>query len=153
MRIVTFLLERSDGGVIDPAAVEETRAAHYRDLLPDGVHTAGHRFAALFVDGERVGRVWFGPLRGRMVDHYLYGVDIDPEHRGRGFGRKAMNQMIDEVEQAGATRIGLTVAEANIAAIHLYESLGFVTSRSDATQREMWLQLHSPRAPDHSRSA
>ena len=107
-------------------------------LLPDGILTAGHRFEAIVSDGERVGRVWFGPLQVGDNDVYICDISIAVERRREGHARAAIELILDHATQIDATRVGLTVAQANTNAIGLYESLGFVTSRSDATAREMW---------------
>ena len=47
--------------------------------------------------------------------------------RGRGIGRRLMQQTIDAAFAFGLTRVELTVREGNANAIALYKSLGFET--------------------------
>ena len=74
--------------------------------------TSGHRFEAIVSNGDGVGRVWFDPLQDDESDLYNCDISIAAERRREGHGR---------------------------AAIDLYESLGFVTTRRDDTDREMWV--------------
>lgn len=56
---------------------------------------------------------------------YLGGVAIHPDHFGKGFGKKMMNEIIDFCKSIGVLRIELSVAVLNEKAIQLYESVGF----------------------------
>jgi len=55
------------------------------------------------------------------------GIGLLPDFRGRGIGRRLMQQTIDAAFAFGLTRIELTVRERNANAIALYKSLGFET--------------------------
>ncbi|MDR2389474.1 MAG: GNAT family N-acetyltransferase [Tannerellaceae bacterium] len=55
----------------------------------------------------------------------IHDVIVRPEYRGRGVGRLLMNGMIQEARRRGAARITLEVRKDNLAAQHLYQSLGF----------------------------
>jgi ribosomal protein S18 acetylase RimI-like enzyme len=77
-------------------APEEARAtaeAEIAALLPEGPGTAGQHIE-MIVDAESgapVGRLWFAERGDEGERHiYLYAVEIDEEHRGRGAGRAAM---------------------------------------------------------------
>lgn len=64
---------------------------------------------------------------GAMEDDYIgfFDIVVDESHRGRGFGRRIMNGIIDA---AKAKRLGkgyLQVLASNTVALELYESLGF----------------------------
>ena len=58
---------------------------------------------------------------------YIASVAVDPAFRGRGLGRLLMETVMLTFVGAGVAAIGLHVREDNLAAIRLYESLGFVT--------------------------
>ena len=49
----------------------------------------------------------------------------DPAFQRRGLGRALLEQVIDEVEKRGVVTLWLEVRASNVAAIALYESLGF----------------------------
>ena len=55
------------------------------------------------------------------------GIGLLPDFRGRGIGRRLMQQTIDAAFAFGLTRVELTVREGNANAIALYKSLGFET--------------------------
>lgn len=57
---------------------------------------------------------------------YLGGVAIDPDHKGKGWGREMLAEALDLAKERGYTRVELTVATVNARAIALYESMGFV---------------------------
>lgn len=134
-----FLTERSLAGQATDDDFETMRRELRQQLLPEGIHTSGHRFEAILSNGERVGRIWFGPLRDSATDVYICDISIAIDRRREGHARAAIELVIDLAEHSQATRVGLTVAQANTAAIALYESLGFVSTRGNDTEREMWV--------------
>lgn len=111
-------------------------------LLPQGLDTPGHRFVwILSTAGERFGECWFGPLFGSDTDWYVFDIEVDETHRGRGLGQAAMAAVAAVCRTVGASRLGLTVAIDNARAIAAYRAVGFATTRQDATSGEMWLDL------------
>lgn len=140
-----FLVERLPAEQVTDANAERLRDELRLRLLPDGVLTAGHRFEAIVSEGERVGRIWFGTLDDGSDDVYICDISIAVQHRREGHARAAIEQVVDHARQVGAAQVGLTVTQANTGAIGLYESLGFVTGRSDVTEREMWAAVDGGR--------
>lgn len=136
-----FLTERLPAGHVAPADLARMRAELRTRLLPEGTGTSGHHFEAILKDGERVGRVWFGSLMDDATAIYVCDLTIAPERRREGHARAAVALIIQHATHSHFTRVGLTVAHANTAAVALYESLGFVTTSSDDTEREMWLTV------------
>lgn len=57
-------------------------------------------------------------------DPYLYDFAIYRRHQGKGYGRPALNAVLDKLKQAGKP-IQLDVAYDNTRAQHLYEQAGF----------------------------
>ena len=55
----------------------------------------------------------------------LFNIAVDPAFQRRGLGRALLEQVIDEVEKRGVATLWLEVRASNVAAIALYESLGF----------------------------
>mgnify|MGYP003647940240 CR=1 FL=1 len=53
------------------------------------------------------------------------GIQLAQRYRGKGIGRKLMQAAIDDARSYGFEVIELTVFQSNIAAIELYEKLGF----------------------------
>jgi ribosomal protein S18 acetylase RimI-like enzyme len=114
--------------------------AQHAKLLPDGVATRGHRFVWICSpDGERLGECWFGPLFASETDWYVFDIELDEAHRGRGFGQAAMAAVADACRTMGVSRLGLSVAADNERAMAAYRAVGFVTTSQEATSAEMWL--------------
>lgn len=59
------------------------------------------------------------------MDSFLYDVVVHPERRGRGIGRAFCNAAMSWAAQCGTRTMALQVLESNLAARHLYASLGF----------------------------
>ena len=80
-------------------------------MLPDGVPAPGHHhYRVVDDDGVTVGSLWIGPHAPEQPEAYwVWNVEIDEAHRGRGFGRAAMVLAEHEARAHGATDIGLNV--------------------------------------------
>ena len=77
-------------------------------------------------DGESVGHLWVaerGTPERRTL--FIYGVEIDEAHRGRGFGRQTMLLAEVEARSRGIRRVELNVFGGNDVARGLYQSLGY----------------------------
>ena len=109
----------------DAAAARAERSA--RDAFPDGVPAPGHwLFAVEDGEGTRVGNLWLGePHDGEPDALWVYDIEIEPDHRGRGLGRDTMNLAEAEARRLGRSRIKLNVFARNAVARALYLSLGF----------------------------
>ena len=92
------------------------------DSIPEG-----HSIYWLEDGDERVGRLWFAerpsPRLGRVV--WLYDVEIEAAFRGRGYGRRAMALLEEEVRARGIEEIALNVWGGNDVARSLYRSEGY----------------------------
>jgi ribosomal protein S18 acetylase RimI-like enzyme len=105
----------------------EARAKAERDhavLLPDGLATEGMLLSVLEHEGTRVGMLWVGEREGMG---FVYDVETDEAHRGRGHGRTLMLLAEAQAVVAGRTSILLNVFAGNTPAERLYESLGYGT--------------------------
>jgi len=90
------------------------------------------------LDGERVigwCEIRRDPLPGREHAASL-GIGVRKAYRGAGLGRRLIDAAIAEAWRKGLSRIELWVRSANIAAIGLYEKVGFVLEgrRRDAVR-------------------
>jgi ribosomal protein S18 acetylase RimI-like enzyme len=131
-----------------PAFLELSRVGYAEDLVRNGgmqADAAQRKVEADFLqllphgyasDVElRVVEDEFGSAIGRMVyaereEHglryvFLYDIAIDEAHRGRGFGREAMELLEAEVRERGLDQLQLNVFGGNEQARGLYRSLGF----------------------------
>ncbi len=75
-------------------------------------------------NGERIGKIRVDECDGVFG---IYGFVIAPEHRGKGYGRIVLNEALRHIMQRKHRKIYLEVAADNTAALHLYESSGFLT--------------------------
>lgn len=105
-----------------------------RDIFPED--TFGMiEFISLFLRGKdtffvaRDGRTIVGYITGYIENDtaYIASIAVDLDYQGRGLGRLLMETVMEKFTQAGINTIGLHVREDNVAAIHLYQSLGFIT--------------------------
>lgn len=60
----------------------------------------------------------------------IQNVGIVPEHRGRGLGRALVQAALCGFRESGLTHISLEVTAANLPAVNLYQSLGFLVTKT-----------------------
>jgi ribosomal protein S18 acetylase RimI-like enzyme len=102
-----------------------------------GASALGRRLAELMADGDTVvllagdGPDGIAVLRFRRsiwsegLECYLAELYVAPAARRRGLGRELMETAFELARQRGATFMDLNTSEADLAAIALYERLGF----------------------------
>jgi len=114
-----------DRGVPEAQAYAKARR-DYERLLPQGAATENTLFSVLEHEGTRVGTLWLALREGAA---FVYNVEVDAAHRGRGHGRTLM--LLAEAQTIAAERrvLGLNVFAGNTPAERLYESLGYETTR------------------------
>jgi ribosomal protein S18 acetylase RimI-like enzyme len=94
-------------------------------LLPDGLGTDKHLLWTAFSEGgTAVGSLW---ISVRTPVPFVFGVEVEQQHRGKGYGRSIMLAAEQECRHRGYAQLDLNVFSNNPAAISLYESLGFET--------------------------
>ena len=105
----------------------ERSAAEHAELLPQGLSTPdNHLFSVLDEDGQPVGMLWFAvTTRFNASVAYLYNVEIEPMHRGRGHAYRALLALEEEVRRMGLAGVALHVFGHNAAARALYAKLGY----------------------------
>lgn len=110
---------------------EDARAVaekSFRELLPAGP-ASPDQYVSLVVEAgsdQAVGAIWWGVQNhGSRRVAWVYSVDIDAVHRGKGYGRASMEAAEAEVRANGFDRFGLHVFGYNKVARNLYQSLGF----------------------------
>jgi ribosomal-protein-alanine N-acetyltransferase len=77
-------------------------------------------------DGVRVGSIGFEKQASNVAQ--LQGLNIKPEHRGKGYGNEVVKLLVDEAEKEGITRMHLTVHPTSVPAIITYLKNGFVVT-------------------------
>lgn len=108
----------------------ESRAADDLDqLLPDGPMTSGTLLlVAEDPDGHRVGHVWVALSGPRDGEAWIYDIEVDAEHRGKGYGRALLHAAEQEARGHGVQAMGLHVFGENETARRLYETSGYRTT-------------------------
>ena len=103
------------------------------ELLPQGLATDGMLLLkGVLPDAMPVGRLWIGLRhpRGTPDCAFLYDIDVDVAHRGRGLERPLLRAAERVVTARGVGALELNVFSGNTAAIALYDSSGYaVTTR------------------------
>lgn len=85
---------------------------------------------SVFLTTHEGGRLTGFVIVGAAVSTgYLQRLAVDPEDRGRGFGRDLVRAACRWAAGQGATRIVLNTQPDNVAAAALYDSEGFTASR------------------------
>ncbi|MFF3908750.1 GNAT family N-acetyltransferase [Streptomyces sp. NPDC001848] len=112
-------------GVSEAAAHAKARRDH-EQLLPQGLRSEGMTFSVLEHEGTRVGTLW---LAVREDKAFVFDVEADAAHRGRGHGRTLMLLAEAQALTAGLRVLGLNVFAGNTPAERLYESLGYRTTQ------------------------
>lgn len=111
---------------VDRGVAEAKAERDFVSLLPDGLETENHLFFMIEEAGEPVGYLWLAERRGELGHHlFVYGIEIDESHRGRGLGRLAMEFAEAEARRLGIPRVALNVFGGNEVARGLYASLGY----------------------------
>ncbi|SDD36652.1 GNAT family N-acetyltransferase [Streptomyces prasinopilosus] len=101
-------------------------AKDHADLLPDGRASRNMLFSVLEHEDTPVGTLW---LALRTEQAYVFDVEVDAAHRGRGHGRSLMLLAEAQAIAAGRRAIGLNVFTGNTPAERLYASLSYGTTR------------------------
>ena len=96
----------------------------------------------------RVTLAYVAEQEGRLAGYFLgmqlfeeaevYRVAVDPAFRKQGIGRRLMEAFLAESAKQGATDWSLEVRTQNVAAIALYEGLGY---RTESTRKRYY---HDP---------
>ena len=74
--------------------------------------------------GYALGEVTGADRHGEIID-----LAVLSQHRGKGLGRDLLDRIYDSLRDKGAAEVLLFVRADNAAAIHLYESSGFVKTK------------------------
>ncbi|RZN57336.1 MAG: ribosomal-protein-alanine N-acetyltransferase [Candidatus Methanomethylicota archaeon] len=73
---------------------------------------------------EKIIGYCIGIIRNEDIGHII-SIAVDKNYRRRGIGTILLRNTINELMKLGARKIRIEVRESNIAAIKLYEKIGF----------------------------
>jgi ribosomal protein S18 acetylase RimI-like enzyme len=110
----------------------------------EAARVAGHRGRDLYLglfDGSAL--AGYGMLRGWDAGYAIpsLGIYLAPAGRGRGLAATLMDALHRAAAGNGASQVRLKVYPGNIAAMRLYQRLGYVFSSEEAGQRVGLLAL------------
>jgi ribosomal protein S18 acetylase RimI-like enzyme len=92
-------------------------------VLDDGAGLRGYVLAGTTLRAERC---------------WILGLAVAADGRGRGLGRMLMLEILERLRGEGVREVLLTVEPANVTAIVLYRSLGFVPAEPDEGFRKAY---------------
>jgi diamine N-acetyltransferase len=73
---------------------------------------------------------------------YVWRFMVDAQHQGHGYGRRAMELLLDEARADGASEVTLSVVPGEHSALDFYRRLGFVeTGKIEHGELELRLSL------------
>lgn len=121
---------RLNGLKSDPRAFASSYAAEAKQTLDDHRRTLENNFVLGAFEKDRLkGAVsYFVPRHASMTHRgQVWGMIVASDARGQGIGRSVLSALVEHARAAGLRQLHLGVGTYNVAAIHLYKSLGFCT--------------------------
>jgi ribosomal protein S18 acetylase RimI-like enzyme len=106
----------------------EMAEREFAEHLPDGLETEQHHLLVATSDGTRGGILWLKIPPSDQGAAFVFDVEVEPDLRGKGFGRATMLAAESYVRGHGSSQLRLHVFGGITAARSLYESLGFETT-------------------------
>lgn len=105
------------------AEADANIARNREALMPDGAPGANQHIFDATVDGDVIGALWLAERS--PGEWFVYDIEVNESHRGRGLGRATMVAAEDYVRGQGGSKLGLSVFGFNEIARNLYSSLGY----------------------------
>jgi len=120
-----------ESGAMPPEEAREKARRDTQRTFGAGLGTPGQLLFRVLAGDEPVpvGWLWLavpGPDDPAMA--WVYDVEVEQAHRGKGYGREAMQLAEQEARARGMTSIGLNVHGGNRVAISLYDSMGYTVT-------------------------
>jgi ribosomal protein S18 acetylase RimI-like enzyme len=132
-------------GAMSPEEAREKARRDTERAFPAGLDSPEQLVFRVLAGDEPVGVLWLavpGPDDALMA--WVYNIEIDPECRGRGYGRSAMLLAEGEARARGMTSIGLNVHGQNMVARGLYDSLGYEVTAQQMKKALLPAGCYSP---------
>ena len=147
------LLDTPEAFVASHVEEQDQPMAFFEDRL---IQRPGHAVFGAFAEGALAGTAGLARAATIQLAHKcnLWGLYVAPSARGQGVARALLEAaLVHARETPGVAKVTLSVDSANVAAIALYESLGFVVFAREADavrlhgQSRDDLQMHLRFAP------
>lgn len=105
---------------------------------------------AIYLDDEVIGFMMFVELDGvddEPGEYSIWRFMVDCRHQGKGYGRRALQTLLDEIRRdAAACKVWISYLSGNAVASAFYASFGFVeTDLNDEGEMEAVLDLRRQR--------
>jgi len=113
-----------DAGDWDGEGAVQRAREETQSLLPEGLDTP----RMLFVTAEAdivVGRAWVALEQDIRAGAWIFDIEIDAPHRGKGYGGALLAALERLAREHGAHAIGLNVFAGNEVACGLYRKAGY----------------------------
>ncbi len=122
--VAAYISDIVRSGALTPEQARVKSEQDFTRYLPQGYLTRGQAFYAMEADGQVVGTGWVnhGFLPGVT---FGFSLAVYEEHRGKGYGRAAMDVAEWATRQGGDEAIMFNVFGGNEVAMSLYDSAGF----------------------------
>ncbi|WP_455716170.1 GNAT family N-acetyltransferase [Anaerosporobacter sp.] len=106
-------------------------------LLPNDMNTTNSKIKEYVdEDGQVIGALW--TTVQREEDYLLLNlIHVKEEQRGKGYGKKLMDLVIEEASEKGLELVALGAYKANKAAVSLYKKCGFIIFDEEETRYNM----------------
>ncbi|MFQ3544617.1 GNAT family N-acetyltransferase [Halobacillus rhizosphaerae] len=115
--------EHIKSGNWKPEEAMDKAKAEFETLLPDGKDTENNHLYTIRNGDKEVGVIWLAQTSAEKG--FIYSITIWEENQGKGFGRKAMEELETLARELGIKHLGLHVFAHNTIARDLYEKLGY----------------------------
>ena len=115
------------GNWLAEEALEKSRAECMR-LLPDGPQTKDQFVFAILDEQthQKLGVLWVQvKLDEPRRSAFIYDFVIEPQFRGQGFGKQALQALDKKLGEMNVESVSLHVFAHNTTAIALYEKMGY----------------------------
>jgi len=125
--VLAYVADRVSAGE-SPEEARRVIDDQHAQYFPDGRPAPGHAVLTAEVDGVAVGIAWWGPHPRRPQDAtaaWVYDIELDEKHRGRGLGRELLAAMEEQARAAGVRELSLNVFGDNATARRLYGTAGY----------------------------
>ena len=136
--IAEYATEQVRAELLVLSEAREVAIRQMDELLPEGLYTGEMRFfTAEVADHRVVGHVWFAMREpeNSPPTAWLYGIEVVPSQRGKGYGRALLDAVERCAADEGATSLGLNVFAGNTVARNLYDAAGYALTAQQLRKR------------------